>query len=120
MNTFINLFKNLFTSGYTHQRFLTFSIFALCIVLNVIMSYLSVLVLSLLLGLIIELTYCFVPMKQKSILGINIKHPDYKSFFDNFNNLSFENYHKLDTHNLYYVYLGLILFTILKIVFMIF
>lgn len=119
-NKISHIFQTLFQNEYGHQRLITVNVLVISFILDFFLSYIGTLVFSLIFGLIFELTYCFVPFKEYQLWRFKVKYPDYKEFFDNASELYFTHYKKLNSENIYYVYIALLIFTIIKCVFLIF
>lgn len=66
--------------------------------------------LTLLLSIIMEFTYCYVPSVKYKILGITFKIPNYKFYFENFSYLTYQQQHKFNKDDLWFILITLYLF----------
>lgn len=67
-------------------------------------------------GLIVELLYCYSPVKNYKILGISINIVDYNGLKKSIQNMNIVTRHEFDDGNMFYNSVGVILSIVLKII----
>lgn len=67
-------------------------------------------------GFIVELLYCYSPVKKYKMLGISINIVDYNGLKKSIQNMNIVTRHEFDDGNMFYNSVGVILSIVLKII----
>ena len=113
--------KTFFTGKATKEQVVLLSaclVFALTF--SIVFNALSSAFLSVMLVSISELIYCFVPMKDTTLWGYWLRVPDYKRFYNDAEYFILKPRHELVLKNYLYILLGIIIFAIIEIIFIVF
>ena len=123
-NFFQNLlesFKNLFSQKVSkHQKWLFLSTLIFGLLVSLVLGTISSILLMLVLGLIYEATYYFVPFKFVEWLNYEFKIPDFKVFFNHYKEYLVKPQRELNVDDFNYIYCSIIIFIIVRIIFLIF
>lgn len=80
------------------------------------MNIIGGIVLMYLIGIIWEVTYCYVPSKPKKILGVTFNIPMYKDFLTSLKTNPFPKaYHQMGKEDFYYLTGGIVVFILIKV-----
>lgn len=83
------------------------------------MGILTSIIFGALVGVIIEIVHCFIPTKQVKLFGKTFNVSDFKTFKVNWKNNKIVLYNKIDTDGIYFNISAIILYYILKLIFII-
>lgn len=105
----------------TKRGVLVFSITFLFSVLSLICgcNLIYTVILSLFIGAITEIAYCSLPIKSKKIFGITLYYVSFVELKNLYYNYEFElfKYHNIDKKDFYYCVVAIVLYIIIKILF---
>lgn len=126
MKQFFKKIWNLLGSVKTadkHGQSMFWIMMLLALMLGIIgMSLVEGVILMYFIGVVWEVTYCYVPSRYKKIWGIVFKIPQYKEFFKSWkqNFLHPTEYHKMSAVDFHYLNCGVIFFIAIKLISIIF
>lgn len=115
-NNFLIAFRSLGNAS-NHQKIMFYGSFVVYMLLGIIFGFLSSVIFTALLGLIYELTFCYVPPKEIEIFGKTVIVPDYIRFKNEFTFLDTKTYHKFDMNNIYFCIDGILIGVIIRLIF---
>lgn len=119
MKSFFNNILTAFRSiGSTdkHQKVMFYGSIVIYLLLGLVFGYLSSVIFTAFIGLLYELTYCYVPYKEIRVFGRYITVPDYARFRKEFNLLNTKEYHKFSSNNIYFCLNGVIVGVVICII----
>lgn len=123
MSKFINKIKellNILKNATRHQIWLFVGTFIFMFIFDLFgMGVLASVILGALVGTIIEIVHCFMPTKQVKLFGKTFNVSDFKTFNVNWKNNKIVLYNKIDTDGVYFNISAIILYDILKLIFII-
>ena len=99
-----------------HQKKLFYGSIIIYLLLGIIFGYLSSVVFTAVLAFVYELTYCYVPYKEKAIWHWNIVLPDYGEFRSRLSEMDFTEYHKFEKRNVYFSVCGIAIGIIIRLI----
>lgn len=104
--------------GLSKHRLTMFLIsFVASVILNMLgCNIISIVVIALFIGTIMEVAYCIVPKKEAKIFGIKFQVIDFKTFKENIDNDNFEYIKPLDEKSIWYIIVGIIAYLVVEIV----
>jgi putative flippase GtrA len=104
-------------SADKHQKLMFYGSIIAYILLGFIFGYLSSVIFTAFIGLVYELTYCYVPYKEIEFFGRYIVMPDYVRFKNEFNIFDTKVYHEFSLKNIYFCLDGILIGIIIRIIF---
>lgn len=123
MSKFINKIKelwNILKNATRHQIWLFVGTFIFMFIFDLFgMGVLASVIFGALVGAIIEIVHCFIPTKQVKLFGKTFNVSDFKTFKVNWKNNKIVLYNKIDTDGVYFNISAIILYYILKLIFII-
>ena len=114
-------FKNLFSRKISKREkclFLSTLIFGL--IISLILGIIPSIILMLLFGIMYEVIYYFVPFKDIQWLNYEFKVPNFKDFFKNYKTYLMIPQHEINVDEFNYIYCSIIIFIIVRIIFLFF
>lgn len=103
-----------------HQKCLAYGSLVLALIINLLLGTILSALLSYVIMLICELTYCFVPTKSVRFNNKWYEIPDFKEFKNNKDNYIMNPRKIFKTHNLWFIFVGIIIFVFISLLFLIF
>lgn len=103
-----------------NQMWLTYGTFIFGFIISFLTGSISAIFLMFIFSMIGELIYCFVPMKTLDFYNHLIDIPDFKEFKNNFEEYLQEPKHPFNLQDFGYVFVGVVLFVVFKVLFMFF
>ena len=103
-------------SADRHQKMMFYGCILIYLLLGIMFGYLSSVIFTAFLGLVYELTYCYVPDKEIEVFGRYIHVPDYARFKKEFNLLDTKVYHRFSSNNMYFCFNGVLIGIIIRII----
>ena len=123
MSKFISKIKKIwqiFKNATRHQIWLFVGTFIFMFIFDSFgIDVLASVIFGVLVGTIIEIAHCFIPSKQVKLFGETFNVSDFKTFKANWKNNKSVLYNEIDTDDVYFNISAIILFYILKLVFII-
>lgn len=123
MSKFINKIKgllNILKNATRHQIWLFVGTFIFMFIFDLFgMGVLASVIFGAIVGIIIEIVHCFIPIKQVKLFGKTFNVLDFKTFKINWKNNKIVLYNKIDTDGVYFNFSSIILYCILKLIFII-
>ena len=123
MSKFISKIKelwNILKNATRHQIWLFVGTFIFMFIFDSFgIDVLASVIFGVLVGTIIEIAHCFIPSKQVKLFGKTFNVSDFKTFKANWKNNKSVLYNEIDTDGVYFNISAIILFYILKLVFII-
>ena len=104
-------------SADKHQKLMFYGSIVVYMLLGLVFGFLSSIIFTAFIGLVYELTYCYVPYKEIEIFGRYIVVPDYIGFKKNFNILDTKVYHEFSSKNIYFCLDGILIGIIIRVIF---
>lgn len=125
MKTFFNkiwtMTKILFNgSASKHQKWLTYGSLVFGLIISLLLGTILSALLMYIVALFCELVYCFVPTKYVRFAERWFEIPDFKEFKSDKDNYIMNPRHDFKTNNLWFILIGVIMFLILRVLFLIF
>ena len=117
-NNILSTFRGI-GSADKHQKVMFYGSIVVYLLLGIIFGYLSSVIFTAFLGLVYELTYCYVPYKEIEFFDRYIVIPDYIRFKNEFNILDTKVYHEFSSKNIYICLDGILIGIIIRIIFVI-
>lgn len=115
-NRIAEILKNVKTFE-THQKVLFIITFVAATLIGFICGYFMTVLLSLLVGLLVELTYCYVPFKETTFFGMTFNLPDFKRFRAEASDGALSRYYDFNRNNGYYCYASVFLYVVIRLIF---
>lgn len=115
-NNILSTFRGI-GSADRHQKVMFYGSIVVYLLLGIIFGYLSSVIFTAFLGLVYELTYCYVPYKEVEVFGRYITVPDYIKFKKEFNLIDTTVYHSFSSNNIYFCLDGILIGIIIRIIF---
>ena len=115
-NNILSTFRGIGSSD-RHQKVMFYCSIVAYLLLGIIFGYLSSVIFTAFLGLVYELTYCYVPYKEIELFDRYIVIPDYVRFKNEFNILDTKVYHEFSSKNIYFCFDGILIGIIIRIIF---
>ena len=115
-NNFLIAFRGLKYADI-NQKTLFFGSTVVFLLLGLLFGWLTSVLLTALIGLLYELTYCYVPLTSIELFGRTVNIPDYIRFKNEFTFLDTKTYHKFESKNAYFCVDGIIVGIIIKVIF---
>lgn len=103
-------------SADRHQKVMFYGSIIVYLLLGIIFGYLSSVLFTAFLGLVYELTYCYVPVKEIEVFGRYIPVPDYIRFKQEFDLLNVKEYNKFSSKSMYFCIDGILIGVIIRII----
>lgn len=123
MSKIINKIKeiwSIFKNATKHQIWLSAGTFICMFIFDLLgAGILASVIFGAFVGVVIEMMYCFVPSKEVKLLGITFNVPDFKLFKSNWVSDNFILYHKIEANGIYFNITAIILYFVLKMIFVI-
>ena len=103
-----------------HQKYLTYGTLIFGLLVSIIFGVVSSILLMLIASFVVEFTYCFVPTKVIIYKEKEFKVPNYKEFFTNIPKYITNPKHEFKIGNIVYIIVSIVLFLVIKAIFLIF
>lgn len=114
-------FKNLITRKVNkHQKWLFLSSLIFGLILGLVLGTISTLILMFIFGVLFEAVYYFVPFKKVQWLNYWFNVPDFKEFKTNHTLYLIKPQHEINVEDFSYFYCSLIIFILVRIIFLFF
>lgn len=118
MKSFFNKILDVFcgiNQSDKHQRRIFFGSIILYLLFGILFGCISSVIFTVIFGFIYELTYCYVPYKNKEILGLSVSLPDY-SVIKQLDIFNVKRYHAFAVENVYFSICGIIIGMLVKLI----
>lgn len=125
MKTFFKKILEVFTtlakgSADKHQQWMFYGTLIIGLIISLLLGTISTVLLMCIGALFAELTYCFVPTQYINWGKYWFKVPDFKEFRTDIEGYIMNPKHTFSNDNFWYVAVAVILFIILRVIFLIF
>ena len=107
-------------SADKHQKWLMYGTLIFGLIISLLLGTISSILLMAIVALCVELIYCFVPTTCVNWHDYWFKIPDFKEFKTNMETYMMSPIHAFDVNNFLYVLISIVLFIVLRILFLIF
>lgn len=114
-NRLFEILKN-FKAMDKHQMSLFLVSFAVAMLIGTTSGYIATILFAIIAGLVFELVYCYVPLKETVIMGKTIRVPDLQRFRAEMSDGSISRYHDFDKDNGYFCYAAVLLYVCVRFV----
>lgn len=98
-----------------HQKKLFYGSIIVYLLLGLVFGYISSVIFTAALAFMYELTHCYIPYKEKKILGFNVNLPDY-SVLKNINLFDIQEYHAFNIGNIYFSACGIVIGVVIRLI----
>jgi len=125
MRTFFNKVSDItkaLLKGYAnnHQKCLTYGTLVFALLLNLIFGTFFSVLMTYLMALLYEYTYCFIPTKFVRFFNHWFEIPDFYEFERDKENYLTNPRHNFSMSNIWFIIAGLVIFIVVKIIFVFF
>ena len=120
-NKIWEIIKSLFDGrANKHQKWLTYGTLVFGLIISLLFGTIFTALLMYVVGLLVELTYCYVPMIHVYWLNHWFKVPDFKGFLANKEDYLLNPSHNFKKTNLWFIMIAIVIFIPLRLLFLIF